>query len=94
MINTHNIYDLKCSVVCIIQAAVKAQVEEKENLKRMERERKMKEDMEEERKLKQEREALQKQFDNEQQKQKQKEVNNIYTNFSSMKVTKGGMKVY
>ncbi|KAL4226045.1 post-embryonic retina morphogenesis in camera-type eye [Mactra antiquata] len=55
------------------QAAVKAQVEEKERLKKLERERKMKEDMEEERKLQKEREMLQKQFESEQVKLRQKE---------------------
>ena len=61
--------------------AVKAQVEEKERLKRLERERKMKEDMEEERKLQAERELLQKQFESEQQKMRQKEVNIFSQNF-------------
>lgn len=53
---------------------MKAQVEEKERLKRLEREKKMREDMEEERKLQNERELLKTQFEMEQQKIKQKEV--------------------
>ena len=58
----------------LLQAAVRAQVEEKERLKREERDRKLREDMEEERKLQAERDALKSQFEMEQLKNKQKEV--------------------
>ncbi|XP_033120014.1 coiled-coil domain-containing protein 66-like [Anneissia japonica] len=54
--------------------AVKAQVEEKQKLKREAMERKRREDKEEEEKLARERENLQKQFEMEAQKQKQKEL--------------------
>ena len=50
------------------------QVQEKQRLKQLERERKMKEDMEEEMKLHAERDRFQQQINNEQQKTKQKEV--------------------
>ena len=53
---------------------MRAQVEEKERLKRMEREKKLQEDLEEERKLQAERDALQSQYEQEQQKIRQKEV--------------------
>ena len=56
------------------QAAVRAQVEEKERLKRLEREKKVQEDLEEERKLQAERDLLKTQFEIEQQKTRQKEV--------------------
>ena len=64
-------------IACIIfnfQAAVRAQVEEKERLKRLEREKKVQEDLEEERKLQAERDLLKTQFEIEQQKTRQKEV--------------------
>ncbi|XP_071961461.1 coiled-coil domain-containing protein 66-like [Antedon mediterranea] len=54
--------------------AVKAQVEEKQRIKREAIEKKRKEDKEEEEKLEKERENLQKQFEMEAQKQKQKEL--------------------
>ena len=56
------------------QAAVRAQVEEKERQKRLEREKKLQEDLEEERKLQAERDMLKTQFELEQQKTRQKEV--------------------
>lgn len=59
---------------CFLQAAVRAQVEEKERQKKLERERKFQEDLEEERKLQAERDMLQKQYEMEQQKIRQKEV--------------------
>ncbi|XP_046560226.1 LOW QUALITY PROTEIN: coiled-coil domain-containing protein 66-like [Haliotis rubra] len=55
------------------QEALRMQIEEKERRKREERERKMREEMEEEMKMKSERDNLQNQFDNEQQKIRQKE---------------------
>ncbi|XP_067683975.1 coiled-coil domain-containing protein 66-like isoform X5 [Haliotis asinina] len=55
------------------QEALRLQIEEKERRKREERERKMREEMEEEMKMKSERDNLQNQFDNEQQKIRQKE---------------------
>ena len=58
----------------LLQAAVRAQVEEKEKQKRLEREKKLQEDLEEERKLQAERDHLQKQYEQEQQKIRQKEV--------------------
>lgn len=59
---------------CLFQRAVQQQVEEKQRLKREADERRRKEEAEEERRLAKEREDLQKQFDQENEKQKQKEV--------------------
>ena len=56
------------------QLAVKAQVEERQRLKREAMEAKKREEAEEERKLAEEREMLQKQFDMEKEKQRKKEV--------------------
>ncbi|XP_064604488.1 coiled-coil domain-containing protein 66-like isoform X2 [Liolophura sinensis] len=55
------------------QAAVLAQVEENQKLKRLERERKIQEELEEERKLQQERDVLQNQYKEEQKKSRLKE---------------------
>lgn len=60
------------------KAAVLAQVEENQRLKRLERERKIQEELEEERKLQQERDMLQNQYKEEQKKSRLKEVRFVW----------------